>query len=284
MGVTSPSGSLVADLFDHLGAELALEQLGGAHPLVLGVEVVGVGVGVGRRPVRAALHLGGVGRAGLLDRLPGGGAGVRPRRLGGRGRGLRLGLGHRGLRHGRGALGASAGVDDGLDLPVRADHVDRRLAQHLVAAAADERVARAGVGEAEGERGGVHADHLAVLGQVHPGQPAAHLRGLDDVRPQPAHVDEAERTARGGLRRGRRGCRGGSGGGLGLGLWLGLGLGLDGGRRGRRGRLDHRDRLRLGLRRGRQGRRRGRAVLVGDAAHAQPPNLGQGANLTFQNV
>lgn len=29
---------------------------------------------------------------------------------------------------------------------------------------------------------------------------------------------------------------------------------------------------------------RGVAVIVGDAAHGQPPNLGQGANLTFQNA
>jgi 2-polyprenyl-6-methoxyphenol hydroxylase-like FAD-dependent oxidoreductase len=29
---------------------------------------------------------------------------------------------------------------------------------------------------------------------------------------------------------------------------------------------------------------RGSAAVVGDAAHAQPPNLGQGANLTFQNA
>jgi 2-polyprenyl-6-methoxyphenol hydroxylase-like FAD-dependent oxidoreductase len=29
---------------------------------------------------------------------------------------------------------------------------------------------------------------------------------------------------------------------------------------------------------------RGHAAIVGDAAHAQPPNLGQGANLTFQNA
>lgn len=29
---------------------------------------------------------------------------------------------------------------------------------------------------------------------------------------------------------------------------------------------------------------RGHAVVVGDAAHAQPPNLGQGANLSFQNA
>src|SRR3954447_8396794 len=62
------SESRVADLLDHLRTELALEQLGGAHARVLGVEFVGVGGGVGRVPVRRRGGAGLVGGAGLLDR------------------------------------------------------------------------------------------------------------------------------------------------------------------------------------------------------------------------
>src|SRR6478735_6698532 len=78
MGAPLASGwSLVRDLLDHRGAELTLEQLGGADALVLGVEVVGAGIGVGRRPVRAGLGRPLVGGPGLLDRLAGGRAGRR---------------------------------------------------------------------------------------------------------------------------------------------------------------------------------------------------------------
>src|SRR6478752_226380 len=113
------ASSLVRDLLDHRRAELPLEQLRGADALVLGVEVVGAGVGVGRRPVGAGLRRALVSGPGLLDRLPGGG---------GRGRGLRgrrRVLGHRGR-----PLGLGARIDDRVDLPAGTDHVDRGLTEH----------------------------------------------------------------------------------------------------------------------------------------------------------
>ena len=165
-----------------------------------------------------------VGRPGLLDRLAGGGARggrlappapARPRaRVPGRRRRCGLGGGrlraHRGGLGDRGrALGLGAGVDDRVDLPVRADDVDRGLAQHVVAPAAHERVAGAGVGEAQGEGVAVDRDDLAVLGEVHPGEPAHALGRVDDVGPQAAYVDQGERAGRGrgGLSL-RRGCGG----------------------------------------------------------------------------
>src|SRR3954454_2592590 len=112
--------SLVPDLLDHLRPELTLEQLGGAHALVVGVDVVRVRPGVGVGPlVTAGRRRRLVGRPGLLDRLPRGRAG---RRLGshrrpGLGVGRRRCLGDRRPGHGRGALRLGAGVDDRLDLP-----------------------------------------------------------------------------------------------------------------------------------------------------------------------
>ena len=44
----------------------------------------------------------------------------------------------------------------------------------------------------------VDRDDLGVLGQVHPGHPAAQLGRLDDVGPEPAYVDQAEPRAGGG--------------------------------------------------------------------------------------
>ena len=118
------------------------------------------------------------GRPGLLDRLAGGRAAAAGRRGLARGR-RRLGRGSRQSRCGSPRRGAGRGRGRGLaagsrrggaaggcppgvglapgstivvDPPVDADHVDGGLAQDLVAAAADEGVAGAGVGEAEGQR------------------------------------------------------------------------------------------------------------------------------------
>ena len=83
VGITSRSGrrtaqgSWVADLVDHLGAELAAQQLGGVEALVLGVEVVGACLGVGGGQVlRAGVGRGATALAGLLDRPARGGDGA----------------------------------------------------------------------------------------------------------------------------------------------------------------------------------------------------------------
>src|SRR6478735_7195642 len=217
--------SRVLDLLDHLRTELALEQLGGTDALILRVDVVGVRLGVGRRPVRAALRRRRVATAGLLDGLTRRLGGLGPRRLGGRlglgGRRLRrgLGYGYGGAGDRRRALGLGARVDDRLDLPVGPDHVDRGLADHVVAATVHEGLAGAGVREAEGQDLAVDRDDLAVLGEVHPGHPAARLGRVHDVGPEPAYVDEGERAAGGG--RGGDGLRLGLrlGGRLRLGRW-----------------------------------------------------------------
>src|SRR6478736_168702 len=164
----SGGASLVPDLLDHLRPELALEQLGGADALVVGVDVVGVRLGVGVGPLRTGGLRRLVGRPGLLDRLARGGDGALVglglagrRRRGRLGVPGRRGLGRGGRRRGRlgdrgpgdrgRALRGGTRVDDRLDLPAGADDVDRRLVEHLVAAGAHERVARARVGEAEGQ-------------------------------------------------------------------------------------------------------------------------------------
>ena len=151
----------MGDLLDHLGAELALRA-------------------GRRRRARSSSASGSSGWA-SASASPGGRrlAGSRPS-AGGRiasaasaaARGLRLrrlvaassagGSGGGGVPRAPGRRGArppaGAGVDDRLDLPVDADDVDRRLAQDLVAAAVDEGVAGADVGEAEGQ-------HVALDGR-----------------------------------------------------------------------------------------------------------------------
>src|SRR6478752_1904541 len=100
--VRSPLGSggcsLVADLLDHPGAELALEQLGPGKALVVGVDVVGMRVGVGGGQVVGAAGVGAAALPGLLDGGLGGGDRLRS--------GL-LACGRRGLL-GRPGLGVGA--------------------------------------------------------------------------------------------------------------------------------------------------------------------------------
>ena len=158
-----------------LGAELALEQLGAVEAAVVGDLVVRVGVGVGGRPGsvaaadrRRCAWARCSDRAAAIDsRTAGVGRGSGRGRVG-RGGGL-VGRPTAGGCARRGWLRRRAGgpldarrpsrrrlrrrVDDRLDLPVGADHVDRRLPQDLVAAAADEGVARPGVAEADGQGG-----------------------------------------------------------------------------------------------------------------------------------
>ena len=204
---------MVLDLLDHLGTEVLLEQLGAGEA----EESTSSSSGWASASAAARGSPAGSlpGTAGLLDGLARGGHGGRVGR--GRRRGqvrrrpwARAGWARRASAPAvtgdwvGGRLGAR--VDDRLDLPVGADHVDRRLPDDLGAAAAVERLAGTGVAEAERQGRAVDRDHLGVLGQVDPGQPAPALDRLDDVGPQPAYVDQGQ--AAGGCRPRRLGAAG----------------------------------------------------------------------------
>ena len=221
VGVGSlPNGwSGVRDLIDDLGAELARSSSAVSRPSVSASgssgwqtsSAVAPAASVGADPdgrvcwiaSRADATASGSVAAAAVGRSGGPSAG-----RAGAGDGRSTGaarLGHRTCEGARSGL--RAGVDQGLDLPVRTDDVDRRLPQDLVAPPAQEGVARAGVAEPEGQHVAVHRDDLGVLGQVHPRHPSPHLGRLDDVGPQPAYVDQAQR-ARQRRSSWQRGCAG----------------------------------------------------------------------------
>ena len=117
---------------------------------------------------------------------------------------------------GRTTRGSEAGsapgcgrVDDRLDPPGLADHVDRGLTKDLLAPAAHERVAGAGVDQRDGERLVVDRGDLGVLAEQDPGVAALELDRVEQVGPEPADLDETEAARRRGL--GRRGLLGGRG-------------------------------------------------------------------------
>src|SRR4051794_7965838 len=194
-------GSVVGDLFDDARTELALEELRPAERVVVRVGVVAVDVlvGDGRRSLARV-----AGGARVLDGAAGGRHRLRvdrasrrrlrvrgSRRLGRRVRGL--------LRHRRAVdldrrLGTGLGGrgDDRLDAPVVPDHVDRGLTQDLLAAPAAEGVARPGVDEGDRQRLVVDGGDLGVLAEQDPRVAALELHRLEQVGPQPAHVDQAE--------------------------------------------------------------------------------------------
>ena len=115
--------------------------------------------------------------------------------------------GDRGSGHARRRLlpGLGGGVHRDLDLPVGTDHVDRRLAQDLLAAPTDERVAGTGRLETDGQAGRVHPDHLRVLAEQDPREPPHLLDLLEQVRPDPAYVRQRKHRAHGLLATGLRG-------------------------------------------------------------------------------
>ena len=128
-------------------------------------------------------------------------------------------------------------VHRGLDLPVGTDHVDRRLAQDLLAATTDERVARTGRLEAHGQAVRVDPDHLRVLAEQDPGEPTHLLDGLEQVGPDPAYVGQGEAARkrqasleswvpRGRARRRESRSAAGAGGAAGASGVTGVGAGL----------------------------------------------------------
>src|SRR5690606_4942772 len=236
--------SVVAELLDHGRAQLTDDQFlpGEGGFVQVGVVVLGDvvlrrdrgrrfrsgGPGCGGRG-RVAGRGGGRGGGGLHGPAPGpGGTG---RTAGRRTRGAspavaRAGTGTRAgatgpaaaapagrARRGGGGPATSGGVDDGLDLPLDPELLAQRLAQHVLAAAAEEVVAGARVDEADLQGGAVEAGHLGVLAEQDPGEPAAVLHRFQDVRPEHARVEPAAaRRHRSRVRR-RAGGGGGSGGG-----------------------------------------------------------------------
>ena len=183
--------SVVRDLLDHLGAELALEQLGAGEAVVLGVGVVAVGVGVGL--LRRSSGLRGcrraAGRPGGRDRRRAAGCGP-PRAAGGcrRAGGAAASdagrLGRRGglrgcstrpgapRRRPSGWAPGSTIASTRQSAPTTSIAAWRRISS-LPPPTNDSRAPA--LVKPRVRRGGVDADDLGVLGEVDPGDPAPSL-------------------------------------------------------------------------------------------------------------